>query len=202
MAILQTITLPNGKTYDLGVGLPWKGTFSGTIDSTSLDEGIYELNGFSVTIGGSSKTLYGTLTQYPDTYKTQVINAGIAGESRVYTRRYLTGSSSWTAWSDYTPYGTVQTFSPTFASPAGVTINRSHFMRLGPIAFVHIHMTLASTLTSNTVIYEGMPTTDVLTDFPSSGNGLFHITQAGYLRTSGSTTAGNYALNCWYYAND
>ena len=123
----------------------------------------------------------------------------------MYTRRYLTGSSSWTAWSDYTPYGTIQTFSPTFASPAGVTINRSHFMRLGPMVWVHIVMTLSSALSSQTNIYTGMPAADAVTDIPAIGytNGDLRtllVNSAGKLYAGVAMPAGSYAINGWYYS--
>ena len=46
--------------------------------------------------------MFGALIQYPDTYKTQVLlageTAGSGNENNMYYRRWLTGSSSWTAW--------------------------------------------------------------------------------------------------------
>ena len=57
--------------------------------------------------------MYGALIQYPDTYKTQVLLAGEAAgsgnENNMYYRRWLTGSSSWTAWQSASGGGSITT---------------------------------------------------------------------------------------------
>lgn len=201
MAKLSTLTLPDGNTYDLY----WPGSnpdsFTGSIDSTSITPGIYELAGVSV----NGKTIYGTFTQYGDTYKTQVFCAGPAGVARIYIRRYLTNSSSWSPFAALTPYGELTTLTPTSEAPNTVTVNRSHFMRLGPMVWVHIVMTLSSALSSQTNIYTGMPAADAVTDLPAIGytNGDLKtvlVNSAGKLYAGGAMPAGLYAINGWYYS--
>lgn len=194
MAKLSTITLPGGNTYDLY----WPGSnpdsFTGSIDSTSITPGIYELAGVSV----NGKTIYGTFTQYGDAYKTQVFCAGPAGVARIYIRRYLTNSSSWSPFAALTPYGELTTLTPTSEAPNTVTVNRSHFMRLGPLVWMHLSITTSTTVAANTNLYSGLPAPDAGTDFPVNGGSLF-LTTGGYLRLGGALAAGTYSMNGWYY---
>lgn len=197
MAKLSTITLPDGNTYDLY----WPGSnpdaYTGSIDSTSITPGIYALSGVSV----NGKTIYGTFTQYGDTYKTQVFCAGPAGVARIYIRRYLTGSSSWSPFAALTPYGEMETLTPTKAQST-TTINRSHFMRLGPLVFVHFGITTSTSYSTNTNLFTGLPVPDDTTDFVAASNGSAYkayINTSGQLKNAGAWPAENYSLNGWYY---
>ena len=75
-----------------------QGRFTGSIDSTTITPGIYNAETITITVSGSQAVIYGTFIQFPGTYKAQLIIGGPAGACNIYTRRYLTGSSSWTAW--------------------------------------------------------------------------------------------------------
>ena len=76
------------------------GRFTGNIDSASIDPGIYYLSGLSIALSGGTQTVYGTFIQFPGTFKVQLVIGGPNGAGGIMeSRRYLTGSSSWTAWS-------------------------------------------------------------------------------------------------------
>lgn len=66
-------------------------------NATNIAVGIYTLNNSSTT-NLPATGLYGAFFQYPGDHKPQMVIGGPDGVGTIYTRRYLTGSSSWTAW--------------------------------------------------------------------------------------------------------
>ena len=82
--------------------VPYKGSFTGDINATDIEPGIYNIDAFSITVNGSAAAYYGTFIQYPGTYKPQFVIGNQAGsaysDGGLLTRRYLTGSSAWSDW--------------------------------------------------------------------------------------------------------
>lgn len=111
--IARTSAIPTiDQTYDstsanaqsgvaiAGAGfLQTKGNITSSTVLTNLETGIYTVDG--VTHAGfpnPSQAYYGVLIQYGGTYKPQLLVAGVPASNGLYYRRYLTGSSSFTAW--------------------------------------------------------------------------------------------------------
>lgn len=191
--------------------MPFKGQFTGTIDATDIAPGVYYLDAYSITINGTATSYYGTFIQFPGTYKAQAIFASPAASAYggMLTRRYYTSTTSWSSWmSDIWHKGNlpIKQLSPTAATISGVTFNRSYFYRMGPIVYCQANLTLSSgtTVPTNTNLFTGLPAAVGTTDMPfvytgGNANRSVYINSVGQLKTSGSTTAGTWVFNGWYY---
>ena len=89
----------NPQTIADQTTLPLKGQLSNTADinATDIEVGIYNLLNYkaeNLPVDG----FFGVFVQFPGVYKPQLLIGGGAGFGKVYTRRFLTGSSTWTAW--------------------------------------------------------------------------------------------------------
>lgn len=79
--------------------LPIMGIFTGNIDDATITPGIYVLDRYSLALSSGTTYFYGTFIQFPGLYKVQIVVGGGKGAGGVIeSRRYLTGSSSFTAW--------------------------------------------------------------------------------------------------------
>lgn len=184
-----------------------RNTFDNTsdINSTSISQGIYELNGFPITVSGSPTTLYGSFIQCAGTFKPQILVAsGSSGEAcNIYTRRYFSGASTWSDWK-YSGDDKMVAFTPTSAVSTSVTIVRKHFMKSGSLVWIHLVLTLTSQLDSGTNLYTGFPAADATTDFvavnyTNNYAKSAYITSGGTLKTGQAWPAGSYAINGCYY---
>ena len=183
--------VPDNNEY-----LPVKGEFSDNIDSADIEPGFYVLNAFAVTINGTSTILYGTFKQYPGTYKVQEIVGGPSStESRLYSRRYLTASSSWTPWANG-PTATSITLTPSTA----ITSNRVQAYVLGNILFFCCSVTVSSTLATNTTMYTipagytPVGTIDMVASTNAGSAYFAYANSSGYIRNSGSWPANTYQI--------
>lgn len=85
----------DGKNYLQLIGSMTAGL---NLNLTTIEAGVYDIDNISVTNGPVSGKLYGTFIQFPGDYKSQLFVAGGSGLCKLYTRRYLAASNSWTAW--------------------------------------------------------------------------------------------------------
>ena len=99
LSSVQLAAVNSGITAEMvATILPVMGKFTGDINSTNLTPGIYNSEPIIITLNGASTSVYGAFIQFPGTYKAQLIIGGPTGAGGIHARRYLTGSSSWTAW--------------------------------------------------------------------------------------------------------
>lgn len=72
---------------------------SADLNNATLADGVYELNGCKASnlpVSG----IYGSFVQLPGDYRAQLVIGGGSGVGSIYSRRYLTASKSWTAWTE------------------------------------------------------------------------------------------------------
>lgn len=99
LSSVQLAAVNSGITAEMVAKiLPVMGNFTGNINNTNITPGIYNSESIIITLNGASTSVFGTFIQFPGTYKAQLIIGGPAGAGGIHARRYLTGSSSWTAW--------------------------------------------------------------------------------------------------------
>ena len=86
-------------TVSSGGDQTYQGEITASTDLSALTNGVWGItNIINADFPDSTVSFYGYLIQYNDTYKNQLLVAGVAGESNLYHRRYLTNSSSFTPW--------------------------------------------------------------------------------------------------------
>lgn len=85
---------------DISGCMPITGSITDSTNLSNITAGVYSIEGITHS-DFPTNPIYGTLIQGTGQYKPQILIGGGTGASNIYTRRWLTGSSSWTAWTDY-----------------------------------------------------------------------------------------------------
>lgn len=203
-----------GKTINENAGLKFIDTLTGNLsqfDATDIVPGIYTIENITFP---DEITYYGTFIQYPGVYHVQKFELSKSGDTNTsvsYSRRWLTGSSSWSAWSRYVN-GSEATVGMTLntgvkAYLIGSTTSPSTTAKnVSTIADTGVYLTsTAGELYAKQLNSPKIVTTNDTTMYISSSSTLYvdsGSTQVPLIFRQGTTekarfnTSGNFEMNC------